>query len=93
MWFINAIHLSSSNKPSVVSMNNSKAQGNTWRRVLIVALLPLTIIFWMTGWAFYWLGDQQTLTSAARKETVTCFKKENWKQNRGRKEYPQPIFT
>jgi hypothetical protein len=74
-------------------MTASKAQGNTLRRILIVALLPLTILFWMTGWTFYWLGDQKTLTSAVRKEPASVFKKEDWKQNRARKESPQPIFT
>jgi hypothetical protein len=93
LWFINAIHLLSCNKLSGVYMTDSKAQGNTLRRILIVALLPLTILFWMTGWTFYWLGDQKTLTSAARKEPTSAFKKEDWKQNRARKESPQPIFT
>lgn len=93
LWFINAIHLLSCNKPSGVYMTDSKTQVNAWRRIVIVALLPLTILFWMAGWTFYWLGDQKTLTSAARKEPASAFKKEDWKQNRGRKESPQPIFT
>lgn len=93
LWFINAIHLLSLNKLSGVYMMDSKAQGNALRRILIVSLLPLTILFWMTGWTFYWLGDQKTLTCAARKEPPSAFKKEDWKQNRGRKESLQPIFT
>jgi len=93
LWFINAIHLLSCNKLSGVYMKDSKAQGNALRRILIVALLPITILFWMTGWTFYWLGDQKTLTSAARKEPASTFKNEDWKQNRARKESPQPIFT
>jgi len=93
LCFINAIHLLSCTKPFGVYMTNSKTQGNALRRILIVALLPLTILFWMTGWTFYWLGDQKTLTSAARKESASAFKKDDWKQNRGRKESPQPIFT
>jgi hypothetical protein len=92
-WFINAIHLLSCNKLSGVCMTDSKVQGNELRRILIVALLPLTILFWMTGWTFYWLGDQKALTSVARKEPASAFKKEDWKQNHARKESPQPIFT
>jgi len=74
-------------------MTDSKAQGKALRRILIVALLPLTILFWMTGWTFYWLGDQKTLTSTIQKEPTSTFKKEDWKQNRVRKESLQPIFT
>ena len=92
-WFINAIHLLSCNKLSGVYMTDSKVQGNALRRILIVSLLPLTILFWMTGWTFYWLGDQKALTSAARKEPIYSFKKEDWNQNCCRKESPQPIFT
>ena len=74
-------------------MTDSKAQGNALRRILVVAFLPLTILFWMTGWTLYWLGDQKTLTSAARKESTSAFEKEDWEANRGRKESPQPIFS
>jgi len=93
LWFINAIHLSSCNKLSGDYMTDSKAQGNALHRILIVSLLPLTILFWMTGWTFYWLGDQKTLTRAIRKEPASAFKKEDLKQNRAKKESPQPIFT
>lgn len=93
LWFINAIHLLSCNKLSGVYMTDSKVQRNALHRILIVSLLPLTIFFWMTGWTFYWLGDQKTLTSAARKEPISSFKKEDTQQNRARKEFPHPIFT
>ncbi|MBN1785087.1 MAG: hypothetical protein JW815_05065 [Candidatus Bathyarchaeota archaeon] len=74
-------------------MTGSKAQGNALRQILIIALLPLTILFWMTGWTLYCLGDQKTLASTIQKEPASVFKKEDWKQNRARKESPQPIFT
>jgi len=74
-------------------MTDSKAQGKALRRILIIFLLPLTILFWMTGWTFYWLGDQKSLKSASRKKPTFAFKKEDWKQNRVRKESLQPIFT
>ncbi|PVX27141.1 MAG: hypothetical protein CW716_03850 [Candidatus Bathyarchaeum sp.] len=74
-------------------MKGSNAEGSAWRRILIVALLPLTILFWMTGWTFYWLGDQRALANVPRKETSASFRKDDWKQKRERKTAQQPILT
>ena len=59
-------------------MKDSKANGNEWRRILIIALLPLTILFWITGWTFYWLGDQKNLTTIAKNEPIAPFEQEDW---------------
>jgi hypothetical protein len=74
-------------------MKDSDAKWSAWRRLLVVALLPLTILFWMTGWMFYWLGDQRRLVNVTRKEPVSVFKKEERKQKCERNASPQQIFT
>jgi Tfp pilus assembly protein PilO len=74
-------------------MKGSKTNGSAWRRILIVALLPLTILFWMTGWTFYWLGDQRALANVPRKETTASLRKDNWKQKREQKTAQQQILT
>ena len=74
-------------------MKDSKANGNTWRRILVIAILPLTILFWITGWTFYWLGDQKNLTTIAKTKPIASFKQEEWKNNREKEAAPQPIFS
>ena len=74
-------------------MKESNAKGNALRRVLLVALLPLTILFWMTGWTFYWLEDQRAFANVARKEAVTAARNEDWQNSHKHKATPQPIFN
>ena len=48
-------------------MKDSNAKGNALRRILLVALLPLTILFWMTGWTLTRIGEPVKSTKPSQK--------------------------
>jgi hypothetical protein len=56
-------------------MKDSNDNKPVWRRVIIMALLPLTIFLWMTGWTLYWIGDQRMSSRTTKKEAGNVFNK------------------
>ncbi|HDQ07136.1 MAG TPA: hypothetical protein ENN36_10520 [Candidatus Bathyarchaeota archaeon] len=56
-------------------MGDSNSKRSVWHQVRIIALLPLTIFLWMTGWTLYWIGAQRMSSRTAKKKSPTAFKK------------------
>ena len=40
------------------------------RRILSVVMLPLFILFWMTGWILFWIDSQKTVPINTQKKQI-----------------------
>ena len=74
-------------------MNSQKDKGHVWRRVKVIAFLPLAIFIWMIGWTLYSLGDQTALPRNAKKETMTAFNEEDFERSTAREESARQVLT
>ncbi|MQY62621.1 hypothetical protein GH146_04995 [archaeon] len=74
-------------------MNDLREKGSVWRRIMIMALLPLTIFLWMTGWTLYWIGDQRRSSRTTKKEAGNVFNKRDCERKNLKEVSPQQIFV
>ena len=44
------------------------------RRIISVVMLPLFILFWMTGWILFWIDSQKTVPINTQKNQITLQK-------------------
>ena len=40
------------------------------RRIISVVMLPLFILFWMTGWILFWIDSQKTVPINTQKKQI-----------------------
>jgi len=40
------------------------------RRIISVVMLPLFILFWMTGWILFWIDSQKTVPINTQKNQI-----------------------
>ena len=74
-------------------MKDSNDNKPGWRRVMIMALLPLTIFIWMTGWTLYWIGDQRISSKTAQNEAMNSFNQRDYERKNVNEASSQQILA